>query len=117
MKNIVIIDNSVFSQNNSKQALVQNNFNVVGTALDGDSGINSVLDNDPDIVLIDNVLPDMEGMDVLQILKSEGMEKDVIIVIPHHQQLFAENLTRMGAKDYIIRPFTDEVLVQKISQL
>lgn len=114
MKDILIIDNSIFSQTKSKYYLNRSNYNIVGTALDGDSGINLALDHDPDVIILDNVLPDMEGIDVLQILKSEGLEKDVLLVLPQNQQLFADNTTRLGAKDYIIRPFTEEMLIEKL---
>lgn len=115
MKKVLIIDNSVFSIKKISNSLSNSGYEVVGSALDGDSGINLIIDHDPDIVLIDNSLPDMEGFDVLQILNSEGVNKEIIVMLPAHQGMFEENAKRFGAKDSIIRPFTNEFLLEKIS--
>jgi DNA-binding response OmpR family regulator len=114
MKKILIIDSSIFSSKKISKSLQGSGYEVVGTALDGDSGINQIIDFDPDLVLLDNALPDMEGFDVLQILNSEGVKKEIIVMLPAHQEMFKDNAKRFGAKDSITRPFTDEFLLEKI---
>ena len=71
MKKTVIIDNTIFSLNKSSDLLINEGVQIAGKSNDGDSGINLSLDFEPDIIIVGNVLPDMEGMNFIQILKSE----------------------------------------------
>jgi DNA-binding NarL/FixJ family response regulator len=112
---VLIIDNSNFSLQRSCDFLGGSGFEIVGKGLDGESGINLSLDHLPDIIIVDNELPDMEGTDLMQILKGEGIECEFIIIIPAQQQLLADNFTRMGAKDYIVKPYTMELLLETVN--
>ncbi len=81
------------------------------TAPDGQEGLWQIRACRPDLVLLDLRLPDMNGMELLRILSSEGYDIPVILLTAYGSEWIAAQALRLGVQDYIIKPFTvDEVL-------
>ncbi|MFV0432051.1 MAG: sigma-54-dependent transcriptional regulator [Alphaproteobacteria bacterium] len=60
----------------------------------------------PDAVLLDLKLPDMDGMDILRQLSQQGLASRVIVMTAHGSNNAALEATRLGAYDFIVKPFT-----------
>ena len=80
-KKVVIIDDSAFMREFIEETLEEVGYEIVGMAADGDSGIELALEHEPDLITLDNVLPDMLGMDIARILKKEECISSKIIMI------------------------------------
>jgi DNA-binding response OmpR family regulator len=78
---------------------------VVATAPSGLSGLNTALDAKPEVVLLDLGLPDVEGADVLAMLRSVS-DVPVIVTTARDDDASAVRLLDAGADDYIVKPFT-----------
>ena len=80
-------------------------------ALDGKTGLRRIRQDKPDLVMLDLNLPDMTGIDILHHLIEESIEVPVILMTGFGSEKSAIDAFRLGAKDYIIKPFSvDEVL-------
>ncbi len=80
-------------------------------ALDGKTGLERIRHDNPDLVMLDLNLPDMTGIDVLHHLIEESIDVPVILMTGFGSEKSAIDAFRLGAKDYIIKPFSvDEVL-------
>ncbi len=80
-------------------------------ALDGKTGLDRIRNDNPDLVMLDLNLPDMTGIDVLHHLVEETISVPVILMTGFGSEKSAIDAFRLGAKDYIIKPFSvDEVL-------
>ena len=77
-KKILIIDDSAFTRKHIRDVLEKAGFDVIGEAINGESGIDKSLELNPDVITLDNILPDMTGFDVLDTLKQ------VNIPAPNH---------------------------------
>lgn len=88
----------------------------------GEGGLRVVEEEDDiKLVLLDVVLPDMNGIDVLRKIKGANKEIKVIMVTGHPEEEMVKEAVKAGAHDYIIKPFNmfylELVLLTKLIQL
>ncbi len=80
-------------------------------AFDGQTGLAYIREKKPDLVMLDFNLPEMTGLDVLQQMAKESISTPVVLMTGYGSELSAIEAFRLGAKDYLIKPFTvDEVI-------
>ena len=71
----------------------------------------------PDLITMDNVLPDMLGLDVLQVLKEENLKSKIIMISAVGQESVINEGKELGALAYIVKPFTQEDLLKKVNEV
>ncbi|HEX3031376.1 MAG TPA: sigma-54 dependent transcriptional regulator [Bacillota bacterium] len=91
------------------KALERENYRCL-TATSGSEGISVFNSHSPDLVILDLRLPDMNGIDVLKIIKKEQPQVPVIIITAHGTVETAIEAMKAGAADYISKPFDMEEL-------
>jgi FixJ family two-component response regulator/GAF domain-containing protein len=80
-------------------------------ALEGKTGLDLIRRDKPDLVMLDLNLPDMTGIDILHRMIEETIDVPVILMTGYGSEKSAIDAFRLGVKDYIIKPFSvDEVL-------
>jgi len=91
----------------------------VVTAGDGEAGLKLIQEEKPDLVLLDLMMPKMNGFEVLEVLRANVETRDVSVVL-----LTAKNSVHdiqkaleLGIEDYIVKPFHAELLVKRIGRL
>jgi len=94
-------ENIVFLANN---ILKPKGFDVI-TAMDGETGLRKALEETPDIIITDLKLPKMRGLDILADLQDRGSTIPAIVMTFHGSEETAIKAFRLGAKDYLIKPF------------
>ena len=115
-KSVLIIDDSLYMRTLINDALTKGGYTIVGMAADGETAIEMALELQPDVITLDNVLPDMIGLDILKVLKEEELEATVIMVSAVGQQSVVDEGLSLGAADYIVKPFTPEGLLEKVNK-
>lgn len=116
-KKILIVDDSMYMRTLIKDALTEEGYEIVGEALNGEKAIDLVMKFEPDLITLDNILPDMIGTDVLRTLKEEGLAVKVIMISAVGQQSVINEGIELGAAEYIIKPFTAEDLVEVVNRV
>jgi response regulator of citrate/malate metabolism len=89
-------------------------FVVVSEARTGAEALQAVADLGPDLVLLDIYLPDMSGLEVLRRLRQEGGPVDVLVVTAARDVETVKESIRGGAVQYLIKPFTAEVMRDRL---
>lgn len=117
MSKVLIIDDSVYMRSLIKTALTDAGHEVVGEAADGETAINLALELEPDLITLDNILPDMMGLEILKVLKEEGVTSKVIMVSAVGQQTVVNKGKELGAEEYIVKPFTAEALIDVVNKV
>ena len=84
-------------------------------AYDGEDGLNKARTQDPDIILLDVMLPKMNGFDVCRKLREEGRNVPVIILTAREEEADKVFGLEIGADDYITKPFSMRELVARVS--
>lgn len=114
---LLIVDDSMYMRTLIKDALTEAGYEVVGQASDGETAIDLAIELQPDIITLDNILPDMIGTDILRILKQEEeIESKVIMISAVGQKAVIDEALELGASGYIVKPFTNEQLVACIDK-
>ena len=93
---------------------------VVGNAETGDEAYRMIVNSKPDVVLLDVVMPGMDGVEVMEKVKAEGnLEKNpnYIVVTAAGSDVVTADAFRMGASYFIMKPFKKEVLLDKIHRV
>ena len=116
-KTVLIVDDSMYMRAVIKDALEAEGWEVVGQAANGEQAIDMAMDTDPDLITLDNILPDMIGIDILKIYKEEELESKVIMISAVGQQSVIDQGMQLGADDYIVKPFTPEQLVERVNKV
>ena len=75
------------------------------------------LELQPDLITLDNILPDMMGFEILKVLKDEGLDSKVVMVSAVGQQTVVNKGKELGAEDYIVKPFTSEDLIKVVNNV
>jgi DNA-binding response OmpR family regulator len=108
MPKVLIIEdrreNIVFIANN---ILKPYGYDVI-TAMDGQTGLIKAREERPDLIITDLKLPRMGGLEVLERLGNQGIHIPAIVMTFHGTEDTAVRALRLGARDYLIKPFTME---------
>jgi DNA-binding NtrC family response regulator len=112
---ILVIDDEEVMRDSCKQILSSPEYNVV-VAEDGIEGLKILKDKQFDIVLLDLKMPAMDGIEVLKKIKENNSETIVIIITGYGSVEIAVDAMKIGADDFIAKPFTPDglrVIVRK----
>ncbi|MBI4290931.1 MAG: response regulator [Betaproteobacteria bacterium] len=119
MPRIVVIDDDV-----NMRDLLRIHLSRVGLAVeafeDASLGIHSILENRPDLVVLDLLLPDLGGLEVLKALKSDLATKDlpVVVLTSRTDEATFTEAKRLGADAFLIKPISrDELTGTVLGQL
>ncbi len=95
----------------------QPDINVVGVAFDGKEACEKILQIKPDVVLLDEVMPNLDGLGVLEKLANSNLQTMFIMLTAVTQDKVTQRAFALGASHYIAKPFDMELLVARIKQL
>ncbi|MDZ7640206.1 MAG: sigma-54 dependent transcriptional regulator [Bryobacterales bacterium] len=99
------------------QVLLEGEGFRVETAPDGTNGLAKLAGQDFDLVLLDLMLPDISGMDVLRRIRREDTDVPVCMVTAYGSTSVAVEALKSGANDYFSKPFDNEKLILEIGRL
>lgn len=116
-KKVLVIDDSLYMRTLIKDALTEAGFDIVGMAATGESGIDMAFEFQPDIITLDNILPDMLGIDILKVFKEEDVKSKVVMISAVGQQSVVDEGIKLGALNYIVKPFTSDQLIDVIKKI
>ena len=114
-KRILIVDDEEHIRELIAKFLTKHGF-TVRLAANGDQGIETVRKEIPDLVFLDILMPGRNGLDVLKQLKEEFPELPVIIFSALHEEETAKEAIRLGAYDYMTKPFSLDRLLKDFIQ-
>ena len=83
-------------------------------ALDGKTGLQLALEQDPDLILLDLMLPEMNGFDVCRALREQGRTTPVIMLTAREEETDKVMGLELGADDYITKPFSMRELLARV---
>ena len=95
--------------------LTRNNYDMTGVA-SGEEAFASVRTSPPDLVVLDLMLPGVDGLEVCRRLKNDGRTADIPVIILSAKGEEADVVTglELGADDYLTKPFSPRVLLARI---
>lgn len=118
MKRILLVDDDREYMLHMQNQMVQSGFEIVGIAFDGASAHAQALELVPDIIIMDIILPKMDGIAVLQALRERGLTKTrVFITTALNSPDILSLLSPLNISGFFIKPFDMGQLVQRIQAI
>lgn len=116
-KNILVCDDAAFMRMMIKDILTKNGYNVAGEAENGLKAVEKYKELTPDLVLMDITMPEMDGIQALkEIKKADGGAKVIMCSAMGQQAMVIESI-QAGAKDFIVKPFQAERVLEAVKKV
>ncbi len=90
---------------------------VVGEATNGAQGLEAARRLEPSLIITDLKMPQMDGIEMLTALRAEGCTAYVIILTAYDNFAYAQSALRLGAVDYLLKPFHDGDLENAVTRI
>ena len=116
MHRILVIDDDPILTSTLKRGLAYEGF-TVDTAGTGSRGLSIARDHTPDLVVLDVMMPELDGFQVLERLRAADANLPVLMLTARDQPADQVRGFEAGADDYVAKPFTFEVLTARIKAL
>jgi len=87
----------------------------VKTAADGESGLNEALNSSPDLIILDIMLPRINGFEVCRLIRAEGLDMPIIMLTAKGQESDIVLGLNLGADDYVTKPFNIHELLARVN--
>ncbi len=102
----VVVDEAIFMRTLLKRIIEEvDGYSVVGEASNGYEAIEQAKNNKPDIMTLDITMPEMDGIKALKEVLAVSPDTKIIMVSAMGQQNMVIEAIKMGAKDFVVKPF------------
>lgn len=115
-KTILIVDDAAFMRLMIKDILTKNGYTVVGEAENGLTGVEKYKELRPDLVTMDITMPDMDGITAVREIRKFEPNAKIIMCSAMGQQAMVIDAIQAGAKDFIVKPFQPERVLEAVSK-
>ncbi|AHM56503.1 stage 0 sporulation protein A [Peptoclostridium acidaminophilum DSM 3953] len=112
-------DNKEFCQILIDYLSKQEEIEIIGVANDGMEAVELVMQKKPDLLLLDIIMPHLDGFGVIKKLKGsrEDYEPKIVVISTVGQESIAQKALQLGAEYYMIKPFHSDMLCERILQI
>ncbi|MHB8918750.1 MAG: response regulator [Desulfocucumaceae bacterium] len=115
-KKILIVDDAAFMRMMIKNILVKNGYDVIGEAENGRQAVSLYMEGKPDLVTMDITMPEMDGLEAVKAIRSTDPSANIIMCSAMGQQSMVMDAIQAGAKDFIVKPFQQDRLLQAVER-
>ncbi len=116
MNSVLIVDDAAFMRLNLKNIL-KDNFEVVGEAENGKEAVELYQEVKPDIVTMDITMPVMDGLEAIKAIQDIDPSAKIVVCSAMGQQKIVIQAIEMGAKDFIVKPFKKDRVMESLGKL
>lgn len=113
---VLIVDDYDMTRTLLKIILRGQRFEIVGEATDGEEGVAMCEKLRPDIVLLDVVMPKLNGLDALAKIKASSHQPMVLMVSSAEEDGIVEQALHLGASGYVLKPFNTASVIETLNQ-
>lgn len=117
MAKVLIVDDATFMRMMIKDILEKNGYEVVGEAPNGLKAVELYKAEKPDVVTMDITMPEMDGIEAVKAIKAFDPAAKIIMCSAMGQQSMVMDAIRAGAKDFIVKPFQADRVLEAIKKV
>ncbi|MBO8137487.1 MAG: response regulator [Desulfotomaculum sp.] len=116
-KKILIVDDASFMRMMIKNIVTKAGYEVVGEAENGAMAVELYKKHSPDLVTMDITMPEMDGIAAVKAIRAVDPNANIIICSAMGQQSMVMDAIQAGAKDFIVKPFQQDRILQAIERV
>jgi two-component system alkaline phosphatase synthesis response regulator PhoP len=115
-KTILVVEDDAGIRVVVQDTLISHGYHVV-TAEDGRKGLELALQLKPDLIILDVMLPMMDGFEICKTIRKEGITSPVMMLTVKDEEVDKVSGLELGADDYVTKPFSLKVLTARVKAL
>lgn len=113
---ILIVEDEHKIANAIKEGFKQEHYNVE-VCYDGEEGLSAALNDDYDVIVLDRMLPSMDGLEICKAIRAKGIQTPIIMLTAKGTIKDRVSGLNSGADDYVVKPFSFEELLARVHAL
>lgn len=116
-KRILIVDDAAFMRMMIKDILSKNGYEIAGEAENGARAIEKYKELTPDLVIMDITMPEVDGIQAVKEIRKSNPDSKIIMCSAMGQQAMVIESIQAGARDFIVKPFQAERVVEAVKKV
>lgn len=117
MATVLVVDDAAFMRMMLKDILTKGGYDVVGEAADGNEAVAKYNELKPDLVTLDITMPNKDGLQALKEIRANDPNATCIMCSAMGQQAMVIEAIQSGAKDFIVKPFQAERVLEAVKKV
>ncbi len=116
MKTVLLVDDAAFMRLNLKNIL-KDEYEIAGEAQNGKEAVEMYKELSPDFVTMDITMPEMDGLEAIEVIMKLDPDAQIVVCSAMGQQKMIISAIEAGAKDFIVKPFKEERVLEAVKKL
>ena len=117
MAKILLVDDAAFMRMMVKDTLTKAGYTDLYEAADGLQAVETYAEIQPDLVIMDITMPNMDGLEALKAIKGKDPNAVVVMCSAMGQESMVIEAIKSGAKDFIVKPFKPDRILKTVSSI
>lgn len=117
MSKILVVDDAGFMRKMVQTHLSKAGYTDFQEAEDGQQAVNTYFEIQPDLVIMDITMPNMDGIEALREIRSRDPRAKVVMCSAMGQESMVMEAIKLGALDFIVKPFKPDRIIQTVSKI
>lgn len=117
MAKILCVDDAAFMRKVIKDTLSKNGYTDLYEAVDGADAVEKYATVQPDLVIMDITMPNMDGLEALKAIRAKNSAANVVMCSAMGQEAMVIEAIQNGAKDFIVKPFKPDRIMKTVSNI
>lgn len=117
MSKILLVDDAAFMRMMVKDTLTKNGYNDLYEAADGLQAVEMYAEVNPDLVIMDITMPNMDGLEALKAIRAKDPNAAIVMCSAMGQESMVIEAIKSGAKDFIVKPFKPDRILKTVSSI
>jgi two-component system chemotaxis response regulator CheY len=114
---VLVVDDAIFMRKMISDILEGNGMEVVGEADTGALAVEKYKELKPDLVTMDIIMPEMNGIDAVRQIMSNDSQARIVMCSALGQQALVQDALTAGAKDFLIKPFNPSRVIEVVTKI
>ena len=113
----MIVDDAQFMRNILKKIFTAGGYDVVAEADNADDGVKAYVKSQPDLVTMDICMPNKSGIEAIKDITKVDNKAKILVCSALGQELLVMEAIQAGAKDFIVKPFKKDKILETIQKV
>lgn len=114
-KKILLVDDAAFMRKVIKDTLTKAGYSEIYEAVDGADAVAKYSEIQPDLVMMDITMPNMDGLEALKTIRAKDGNANIVMCTAMGQESMVMDAIRSGAKDFIVKPFKEDRILKTVA--